>query len=200
MVQNGCRGNRQQHQSGSTAKRRIEVDLAKRVRGLNKIARRLYERWIAGLSRRENITPRLRLFIGSKTRYLASSSGAVQIARNQSRKFWNWSGNSVMDFLTSCIASCRVSRFAPETTYCLPLNAALHLELAVLDQPDDFFCQVAFNPRFNRDLLFYFISADFFYLPLSRQRTSTLRLASLAIRMSSTCPSLNSSSAKMVSV
>ena len=71
-----------------------------------------------------------------------------------------------MDFLTSCMASCKVSRFAPETRYRVPLDAALHLEFAILDEPDDFFCQLTFDACFNRDLLFDFISADFFYLSL----------------------------------
>src|SRR5689334_22353756 len=56
--------------------------------------------------------------------------------------------------------------FRPRNTHRIPLYAALHLEFAILDEPDDLFGQVAFNPCFNRDLLFDLVSADFFYLSL----------------------------------
>jgi len=107
-------------------------------------------------------------------------------------------GMSGTSFLISAIAACRSSRFAPVTRTASPWIAACTLSLLSLIRRWIFLAVSPSMPFLTLITCLTLSPPIFCTSPLSRKRTSTLRLVSLLRRMSSTCTSWNSASPSRV--
>src|SRR3990167_7598502 len=118
--------------------------------------------------------------------------------RAQSRKLLNDSGMSVMSLRISAMAACRSSRLAPVTRTFSSWMAACTLSLLSLRRRCSFLPSSASMPLRTLITCLTLSPPIFCGLPMSRKRTSTLRLVSLLRSRSSTWVSWNSASPNRV--